>query len=301
MGLFGPPNVEKMKARKDVMGLINALNYWKDSQVRIQSALALGEIGDLRALQPLVTALKDWDSDAHDAAAEALVEIGKPAIECLIVALKGEDEDVKSYSVKVLNMIGEPALEPLMNFLKDEDRDPFLWSVENGHTELVKLFLDKGEDVNTRNGEGMTLLHHAAQNGQMEAASLLLDRGADINAKDSLGNTPLMINAFDPGWQTMLLLIERGADVNAQRIEDDYTFTVLDFTYPLAFAYDAVILKRHILGTWPPGTVPDAVLARITSGKLNPKLEILLKYGAQGDARTMDILNNPLEYLKTNL
>ena len=31
MGLFGPPNVEKLKAKSDIDGLIKALAYEKDS------------------------------------------------------------------------------------------------------------------------------------------------------------------------------------------------------------------------------------------------------------------------------
>ncbi len=42
MGLFGPPNVEKMKAKRDVKGLIQALGYQKGSNVRRGAAVALG-------------------------------------------------------------------------------------------------------------------------------------------------------------------------------------------------------------------------------------------------------------------
>jgi HEAT repeat protein len=58
MGLFGPPDVEKMKAKKDDNGLIRALRYQKGFQVRV-SAAALGEIGDHRAIEPLIATLKD--------------------------------------------------------------------------------------------------------------------------------------------------------------------------------------------------------------------------------------------------
>ena len=34
MGLFGPPNIEKLKEKKNVKGLIKALNYRKDDDVR---------------------------------------------------------------------------------------------------------------------------------------------------------------------------------------------------------------------------------------------------------------------------
>ena len=45
MSLF-KPKVEKMKAKKDVKGLINALKYKKVSDVRKSAAFALGDIGN---------------------------------------------------------------------------------------------------------------------------------------------------------------------------------------------------------------------------------------------------------------
>ena len=38
-------------------------------------------------------------------------------------------------------------------------------AAENGHTEVVKLLLAAGADVNWRNHEGVTSLYMAAQNG----------------------------------------------------------------------------------------------------------------------------------------
>src|SRR5664280_1497750 len=72
MGLFGPPNVEKMKAKRDVKGLIKALGYQKNSCVRKSAVDALGQIGDARAVEPLSAALKDSDSGVQKAAAGAV-------------------------------------------------------------------------------------------------------------------------------------------------------------------------------------------------------------------------------------
>ena len=55
------PNVEKMSAQKNIKGLIKALNHQKDAEVRQHAARALGEIGDVRAVEPLIAALKDPD------------------------------------------------------------------------------------------------------------------------------------------------------------------------------------------------------------------------------------------------
>ena len=53
------PNIEKMKAKRDVPGLVKALFYNRDVMIQIGAARALGEIGDGRALEPLVESLRD--------------------------------------------------------------------------------------------------------------------------------------------------------------------------------------------------------------------------------------------------
>jgi HEAT repeat protein len=68
-------NVEKMKAEKDLNGLIRAL---KDNDCEVQEAAAdaLGEMGDARAVEPLINALKDENSIVRKAAKDALRENG---------------------------------------------------------------------------------------------------------------------------------------------------------------------------------------------------------------------------------
>ena len=82
------------------------------------------EIGDERAVEPLIQALKDKDSDVREVAAEVLVKIGEPAVEPLIQALKDENQFVRWGAALALGEIGdERAVEPLINALKDEDSD----------------------------------------------------------------------------------------------------------------------------------------------------------------------------------
>lgn len=57
MGLF-EPNVEKLKAKKNVEELIKLLNH-KYSDVQQHATLALCELKDERVVQPLITLLRD--------------------------------------------------------------------------------------------------------------------------------------------------------------------------------------------------------------------------------------------------
>jgi HEAT repeat protein len=121
MPLFGPPNVEKLKARGNTKGLIKALDYSKSTNVRIDAAKALGEIGDAQAMELLITALGDENSDVRAAVANALGGIGGlEAVEPLIITLDDESENVRSATAEALGEIGDArAVEPLIAALKD--------------------------------------------------------------------------------------------------------------------------------------------------------------------------------------
>jgi len=73
MDIFGKkPNVEKIRVNKDVEGLIRTLKY-EDKDVRWETAVALGNIRDGRAVEPLLRVLDDTHNNA---AATALEKIG---------------------------------------------------------------------------------------------------------------------------------------------------------------------------------------------------------------------------------
>ena len=59
--------------------------------------------------------------------------------------------------------------------------------------------------------------------GDIDAVRLLLDRGADVNARDGDGRTALMLACYSDTYaaDVVRLLIERGADVNARTPSGD--------------------------------------------------------------------------------
>jgi HEAT repeat protein len=59
MGLLGRPNIFQLKAKRDVEGLVKALGYRSELYVRVFAAEALGEIGDVRAVESLVAVLEE--------------------------------------------------------------------------------------------------------------------------------------------------------------------------------------------------------------------------------------------------
>ena len=121
MSLFGPPNVRKLAEKHDVKGLIKALGYRQDPSIRCHAVLALGRLGDLRAVEPLIGALRDDEWEVRDAAVEALGRLGDlRVVEALIEALHdGHPADRR----KVMEALATSSVstEPLLGALGDGD------------------------------------------------------------------------------------------------------------------------------------------------------------------------------------
>lgn len=105
-------------------------------------------------------------------------------------------------------------------------RNAFHIAAKNGATNLARLLLDSGYDIEAevKDDLGGTAMHLAARLGKDTLIRLLFDQGADINARDSRGRTALHDTAALGNEDSMRLLLEHGADVN---IGDELKWTAL--------------------------------------------------------------------------
>jgi len=149
--IIGVSYLVKSNRQKAVESLIGALKD-SDTYVRRKAAEALGDIGDVRAVEPLIAelALRDGSLTSNrDEVTKALGKIGAPAVEPLIAALKDSNSNVRAGAAGVLKQlgwqppdieievwfwvagwefdkcvkIGAPAVEPLIAALKDSYGD----------------------------------------------------------------------------------------------------------------------------------------------------------------------------------
>jgi HEAT repeat protein len=92
----------------------------KDWFRRKDAAITLGEMGDPRAIAPLITALRDSEWNVREAAQDALAQIGPPAVDALIKALR--EYQIRTFVIQVLGKIkDERVLDPLMLQLRNEE------------------------------------------------------------------------------------------------------------------------------------------------------------------------------------
>ncbi|KXG52095.1 uncharacterized protein PGRI_083790 [Penicillium griseofulvum] len=101
-----------------------------------------------------------------------------------------------------------------------EDGTALYAAALRGHTETIQLLLERGADINAQGGEDGMALYAAASRGHTETVRLLLDQSADFNARNGEDRTALHAAALGGHTEIVLLLLLQGADVNAQSSED---------------------------------------------------------------------------------
>ena len=168
---FGKPNVEKMERKKDIEGLIKALGYEKDTGVRSKAAIALGNIRDVFAFEPLIKALHDPESIVRGNAAEALGKIGdQRAVEPLIQSLYDSYIIVHSNAARALDNIGwKPG--------KDKNTARY-WIVKKEWTKCVEIGVPAVESL-------ICVLDYYDDNARLQATKALGKIG-DARAIDPL-------------------------------------------------------------------------------------------------------------------
>lgn len=114
-----PEKIYQWEKEKNVNKLISALS---ESVFCMGAALALGKIGDAKAVMHLINVLK---SDRSTSATVALGKIGDTrAVKPLIKALKDKDHGVRKAAALALGKIGDvQAAKPLKKAMKDKNID----------------------------------------------------------------------------------------------------------------------------------------------------------------------------------
>ncbi len=148
MPLFGPPDIDKLKAANSVTGLIKALSYPKNDRIRLDAAIALGQIGDARATEPLIEALNGKNSVISndfvfiDAVIWALGEIGDPRAANPLADLAVNQPRIRHKAFETLLKLGTSAVEALCRIVNWDDYDlgqrAIVALVQIGDARLVK-------------------------------------------------------------------------------------------------------------------------------------------------------------------
>merc|ERR1711923_497548 len=80
-----------------------------------------------------------------------------------------------------------------------------------GHSEVVKLLIEKGADLSGRVGNPM---REAVENGNDNVILLLLKAGVDPDKEDINGKTAMHFSVFGCGSSSTKVLIDAGAQID---------------------------------------------------------------------------------------
>ncbi len=165
-------------------------------------------------------------------------------------------------------------------------------AANDGNIAAVKQRL--ADDVNAKNGEGMTPLHYAAYKGHKEMAELLIAKGADVNAKGFFGMTPLNM-ANDEGEKEMADLLRKHGGKTAKELKAEGKISI----HEAAEDGNIEAVKQHLAagadvnakdgwGYTPLHNAADGGHMEIT--------ELLIDKGAEVNAKEEDTGKTPLHY-----
>jgi ankyrin repeat protein len=101
---------------------------------------------------------------------------------------------------------------------------PLMISISQQNTEIAKLLIDAGADINLRGYKGGSALIFAIVVNNLDTVKLLLDAKADLEIKDNNGYTALYYAVEAENLELTDLLIKAGANVNAV---DNKGFSIL--------------------------------------------------------------------------
>ena len=103
-------------------------------------------------------------------------------------------------------------------------RTALIIAADQGHSECIRLLLDRNADIESKDNSGSTALLVATEKGHLESVRLLLDRNADIESKDINGRTAFLVAAKKSRLECIRLLLDKNADVESN---DDSGWTAL--------------------------------------------------------------------------
>lgn len=108
-----------------------------------------------------------------------------------------------------------------INGLNESDfqAGPLYWAAQKGNSEVVRLLLASGAQVDLPDLYGCTALHAAAFEGHEETAELLLSNGADPNERDDDQWTPLHA-AVLRGHEKLIRLLVDKISSGEQKVRD---------------------------------------------------------------------------------
>lgn len=201
-----------------------------------------------RRTTDLIKAVVNWDEVTIERLIREGVDVNEPDSEKLTPLYYAIMVPPRSYRTKEL-VIRALLKAPGINVFKPEGSQRTYLTLLvtcdiEVSTDLIKLFLDNGADLNSIDSDGRTALMEACRTDRFWNGMSLIECGADVNIRDPSGKTALWFFFHHLLWmqwghppsyskECLKLLLDKGADTNI--IDNDGTtllmLTIQDSDY----------------------------------------------------------------------
>lgn len=100
------------------------------------------------------------------------------------------------------------------------DAPPLFSAISQSYLNIASFLIEKGTDLDKQDNRGYTVLMMSIMNGHYDLAKKLIRKGANVNLRDNKGETALMFAVrYEKTEEIMESLIEAGADVNLKNYD----------------------------------------------------------------------------------
>ncbi len=150
-----------------------------------------------------------------------------------------------------------------------------------GNEELVRFFLNHGEDIFIHSKRGPGLLHAAAEGNLPGIIQLCLDNGMDINTPDPWGKSALNSAMISGSREAMLYLMEKGAEYDPNIVSRHcFCYGLFDVTQKI-YADHPEVDYNYTNAFWNALSTGDKEIIEYYRKKAQPEAYLAMEFQGQ--------------------
>ncbi|CAJ0937562.1 unnamed protein product [Ranitomeya imitator] len=134
--------------------------------------------------------------------------------------------------------------ENVINLTDEEGFTPLMWAAAHGQIAVVEFLLQNGADPQVLGKGRESALSLACSKGYTDIVKMLVECGVDVNEYDWNGGTPLLYAVHGNHVKCVKILLENGADPT---IETDSGYNSMDLSVALGHRSVQQVIENHLL------------------------------------------------------
>ncbi|XP_071008502.1 ankyrin repeat family A protein 2-like isoform X1 [Oncorhynchus clarkii lewisi] len=139
---------------------------------------------------------------------------------------------------------GNVPQETVINLQDEEGFTPLMWAAAHGQIAVVEFLLQNGADPNLLAKGRESALSLACSKGYTDIVKMLIDCGVDVNEYDWNGGVPVLYAVHGNHLRCVEILLESGADPT---IESDSGFNAMDMAVAMGHRNVQQVMEAHLL------------------------------------------------------